>query len=297
MEFQFIDGRAAGMLAMDFVIIFVVLLSIRALFGFISGVNATSELASKDNFAFGISLTGATAGVAIMLSGVATGGIARSFGEEAALMVVFAVVGLVLMWFTRLIFDRVTLPGISVRDEIDRGNTATAIVDAGNVVATAIMIRAIIVWSDDVLTTGLIAVFIGYIASQIILTLTAFYRVQLFSRRNKGAQFQEAIRDGNVALALRFAGFQAGIAFGVTAASGLAVYDTISNPVLQGLAWSIASLVLSAVLIGLSMIAERFVLAGIDVSEEVDQQRNVGVGLVEVSVYISIGLLLNGLLG
>ncbi len=297
MEFQFIDGRAAGMLAMDFVIIFVVLLSIRALFGFISGVNATSELASKDNFAFGISLTGATAGVAIMLSGVATGGIARSFGEEAALMVVFAVVGLVLMWFTRLIFDRVTLPGLSVRDEIDRGNTAIAIVDAGNVVATAIMIRAIIVWSDDALTTGMIAVFIGYIASQIILTLTAFYRVQLFSRRNKGAQFQEAIRDGNVALALRFAGFQAGIAFGVTAASGLAVYDTISNPVLQGLAWSIASLVLSVVLIGLSMIAERFVLAGIDVSEEVDQQRNVGVGLVEVSVYISIGLLLNGLLG
>ncbi len=297
MEFQFIDGRAAGMLAMDFVIIFVVLLSIRALFGFISGVKATSELASKDNFAFGISLTGATAGVAIMLSGVATGGIARSFGEEAALMVVFAVVGLVLMWFTRLIFDRVTLPGLSVRDEIDRGNTAIAIVDAGNVVATAIMIRAIIVWSDDALTTGLIAVFIGYIASQIILTLTAFYRVQLFSRRNKGAQFQEAIRDGNVALALRFAGFQAAIAFGVTAASGLAVYDTISNPVLQGLAWSIASLVLSAVLIGLSIIAERFVLAGIDVSEEVDQQRNVGVGLVEVSVYISIGLLLNGLLG
>ena len=297
MEFQFIDGRTAGMLAMDFAIIFVVLLSIRALFGFISGVNATSELASKDNFAFGISLTGATAGVAIMLSGVATGGIARSFGEEAALMVVFAVVGLVLMWFTRLIFDRVTLPGLSVRDEIDRGNTAIAIVDAGNVVATAIMIRAIIVWSDDALTTGMIAVFIGYIASQIILTLTAFYRVQLFSRRNKGAQFQEAIRDGNVALALRFAGFQAGIAFGVTAASGLAVYDTISNPVLQGLAWSIASLVLSAVLIGLSMIAERFVLAGIDVSEEVDQQRNVGVGLVEVSVYISIGLLLNGLLG
>jgi uncharacterized membrane protein YjfL (UPF0719 family) len=297
MEFQFIDGRAAGMLAMDFVIIFVVLLSIRALFGFISGVNATSELASKDNFAFGISLTGATAGVAIMLSGVATGGIARSFGEEAALMVVFAVVGLVLMWFTRLIFDRVTLPGISVRDEIDRGNTATAIVDAGNVVATAIMIRAIIVWSDDVLTTGLIAVFIGYIASQIILTLTAFYRVQLFSRRNKGAQFQEAIRDGNIALALRFAGFQAAVAFAVTAASDLNLYDTLANPVLKGVAWGVVSLILSVALVILSAIAERFVLGGIDVSEEVDKQRNVGVGMVEVAVYISIGLLLNGLLG
>ena len=44
-------------------------------------------------------------------------------------------------------------------------------------------------------------------------------------------------------------------------------------------------------------IAERFVLGGIDVSEEVDKQRNVGVGMVEVAVYISIGLLLNGLLG
>ncbi len=285
------------MLAMDFAIIFVVLLSIRALFGLISGVNATSELAGKDNFAFGIALTGATAGVAIMLSGVATGGLARGFGEEAALMVVFALVGLVLMWLTRLIFDRVSLPGVSVKEEIDRGNTAIAIVDAGNIVATAIMIRAVIISADDSITAGLIAVFIGYIASQIILTLTAFYRVRLFASRNSGAQFQEAIRDGNIALALRFAGFQAAVAFAVTAASDLNLYDTLANPVLKGVAWGVVSLILSVALVILSAIAERFVLGGIDVSEEVDKQRNVGVGMVEVAVYISIGLLLNGLLG
>ncbi len=285
------------MLAMDFAIIFVVLLSIRALFGFISGVNATSELASKDNFAFGIALTGATAGVAIMLSGVATGGLARSFGEEAALMAVFALVGLVLMWLTRLIFDRVTLPGVSVKEEIDRANTAIAIVDAGNIVATAIMIRAVIISADNDITAGLIAVFIGYVASQIILTLTAFYRVRLFASRNAGGQFQEAVRDGNMALALRFAGFQIAVAFAVTAASDLDLLDQFANPVLKGLAWGVASLVLAVALVILSAIAERFVLAGVDVSEEVDQQRNIGVGLVEVAVYVSIGLLLNGLLG
>ena len=232
-----------------------------------------------------------------MLSGVATGGLARGFGEEAALMVVFALVGLVLMWLTRLIFDRVSLPGVSVKEEIDRGNTAIAIVDAGNIVATAIMIRAVIISADDSITAGLIAVFIGYIASQIILTLTAFYRVRLFASRNSGAQFQEAIRDGNIALALRFAGFQAAVAFAVTAASDLNLYDTLANPVLKGVAWGVVSLILSVALVILSAIAERFVLGGIDVSEEVDKQRNVGVGMVEVAVYISIGLLLNGLLG
>ena len=98
-------------------------------------------------------------------------------------------------------------------------------------------------------------------------------------------------------LALRFAGFQAAVAFAVMAASDLNLYDTLSNPVLKGVAWGVASLVLSVALVVLSLIAERFVLRGIDVSEEVDRQRNIGVAMVEVAVYVSIGLLLHGLLG
>ena len=66
---------------------------------------------------------------------------------------------------------------------------------------------------------------------------------------------------------------------------------------MKGAAWGVSSLVLSVALVVLSLIAERFVLRGIDVSEEVDRQRNIGVAMVEVAVYVSIGLLLHGLLG
>lgn len=297
MDFQFFDNRAAMMLVMDFAIIFAVLLSVRVLYGLVVGVNATQELAQKDNFAFGISLTGATAGIAIMLSGVAAGGYAPSFGVEALTMVVFSAVGLVLMWLTRLIFDRVTLPGLSVGEEIGKANTAVAVVDAGNLIATALMVRAIIVWADDALVSGLIAVVAGYVASQIILTLTAYYRILLYRQRNAGKRFQDAVQGGNLALALRFVGFQIGVAFAVTAASSLAVYDKIANPIVEALLWGLVSLALAAALAVLGLIAERFVLAGVDVSEEVDRQQNVGVATTELAVYIAIGLLMAGLLG
>ena len=201
------------------------------------------------------------------------------------------------MWLTRLIFDRVALPGLSVGDEIGKGNTAVAVVDAGNLIATALMVRAIIIWADDALVSGLIAVVLGYVASQIILTLTAYYRILLYRKRNPEQRFQSAVQGGNLALALRFVGFQIGVAFAVTAASSLAVYDQISNPVVEAAFWGLASLALAVGLAILGLIAERFVLAGVDVSEEVDQQQNVGVATTEVAVYIAIGLLMAGLLG
>ncbi|MDP6705484.1 MAG: DUF350 domain-containing protein [Alphaproteobacteria bacterium] len=297
MDIQFFDGRVATMLVMDFAIIFAVLLSVRFLYGLVVGVSATHELAQKDNFAFGISLTGATAGVAIMLSGVATGGFAGSFGGEALNMVVFSLVGLALMWLTRLIFDLIALPGLSIKDEIAKGNAAVAVVDAGNLIATAVMVRAIIIWADDALGAGLAAVVGGYVASQIILTLTAYYRVQVYRVRNAGNAFQAAIQGGNLALALRFIGFQIGVAFAVTAASSLAVYDAIANPIVQAAFWGLVSLVLAVALAVLGLVAERCVLAGVNVSEEVDRQQNVGVATTEVAVYIAIGLLMGGLLG
>ena len=188
-------GQALGMLILDFVIVFAVLLCARVLYGLVAGIDVTEEMAGKNNHAVGISLAGATAGIGIMLSGVVTGTFSSTLGTEALSMVVYAAVGLVLMWLTRLIFDKVSLPSFSVKDEIARGNNAVAIVDAGNMVATAVMVRAVMNWSEGTLSSGLIAVAVGYVATQIILTLTTVYRVKLFRMRNReGAGFQDVVR-------------------------------------------------------------------------------------------------------
>ena len=290
-------GQALGMLILDFVIVFAVLLSARVLYGFVAGIDVTEEMAGKNNHAVGISLAGATAGIGIMLSGVVTGTFSSTFGAEALSMVIYAAVGLVLMWLTRLIFDKVSLPSFSVKDEIARGNNAVAIVDAGNMVATAVMVRAVMNWSEGALSSGLMAVAVGYVATQIILTLTTIYRVKLFRMRNReGAGFQDVVRTGNMAVAIRFVGFQVGVALAVTAASGVAVFQAGGDPIVQGLTWGGVSIVMAVILAMLALIAERSVLAKINVAEEVDRQQNIGVALMEVSVYVAIGLILTNLL-
>ena len=290
-------GQALGMLILDFVIVFAVLLCARVLYGLVAGIDVTEEMAGKNNHAVGISLAGATAGIGIMLSGVVTGTFSSTLGAEALSMVVYAAVGLVLMWLTRLIFDKVSLPSFSVKDEIARGNNAVAIVDAGNMVATAVMVRAVMNWSEGGLSSGLMAVAVGYVATQIILTLTTVYRVKLFRMRNReGAGFQDVVRAGNMAVAMRFVGFQVGVALAVTAASGVAVFQAGGDPIVQGLTWGGVSIVMAVILAMLALIAERSVLARINVAEEVDRQQNIGVALMEVGVYVAIGLILTNLL-
>lgn len=290
-------GHTLGMLIMDFVIVFIVLLGARALYGLMAGINVTEEMAGKNNHAVGISVAGATAGVGIILSGVLTGTVSATYGTEAVSIVAYAAAGIVLMWLTRLIFDKISLPSFSVKNEIANGNDAVAIVDAGNMVATAIMVRAVMNWAEGTLQIGMIAVLVGYVASQIILILTTVYRIQLFKKRNPDhAGFQNVVHGGNVAVALRYVGFQVGVALAVTAASGIAIYQVGDNPVTQAVIWGVASLVMAIVLALLALIAEKVVLAKINVSEEVDRQANVGVALMEVAVYIAIGLLLTSLL-
>ena len=290
-------GQALGMLILDFVIVFAVLLCARVLYGLVAGIDVTEEMAGKNNHAVGISLAGATAGIGIMLSGVVTGTFSSTLGAEALSMVVYAAVGLVLMWLTRLIFDKVSLPSFSVKDEIARGNNAVAIVDAGNMVATAVMVRAVMNWSEGALSSGLMAVAVGYVATQVILTLTTVYRIRLFRMRNReGAGFQDVVRAGNMAVAMRFVGFQVGVALAVTAASGVAVFQAGGDPIVQGLTWGAVSIVMAVILALLALVAERSVLAKINVAEEVDRQQNIGVALMEVGVYVAIGLILTNLL-
>ena len=68
------------------------------------------------------------------------------------------------------------------------------------------------------------------------------------------------------------------------------------DPVMQALTWGGVSVIMAVVLAVLAMIAEMSVLAKINVSEEVDRQQNIGVSLMEVGVYVAIGLLLTNLL-
>ncbi|MFT4924056.1 MAG: uncharacterized membrane protein YjfL (UPF0719 family) [Phenylobacterium sp.] len=284
-------------LAIDFAIIFALFISLRLVKGLVSNVKATDEIASKDNFAFGVSFAGGIAALAFVLSGASQGEFSHSLLSEATNMAVFGIVGLVLITLGRWIQDKLVLSQISLHDEIAKGNLAAAIVDVGNAIAVGIVIRAAMLWVE---TEGFLAIPViiaAFVVSQIVLMLASKYRVKLFKVKASGDNscMQQALEDGNCALALRYSGYLTGTALAITAASGLVPYNA-DNVWVAVLMWAVMAIVLSVAFGLIKALAMKLILPGVDSSDEVDNQQNVGVAAIETAVALAIGLTLATLL-
>ena len=268
--------------------------ALRLFSGAIAHINASDELLRKDNPAFGISLAAATFGVTIMLSGTMYGSPENDALHSIISVGVFGVIGIGLMALTRLIFDRITLPHVHLRDEIVRGNMAVAIADAGNVLAAALIIRIVLIWVTASSLEGIIAILGGYAVSQFILTAMTLLRRKAFAIMHKGSDLQEELKKGNTALALRFAGQKIGAAFAIATAAEVVVYEQYDILPILG-AWFAASVIVILLWKALSFVAGRIILFRVDVNQEVVGQRNIAVGALQAIIYISMGLLISAL--
>jgi uncharacterized membrane protein YjfL (UPF0719 family) len=279
----------------DFIIALLVLSAMRFLAGTVSNVSAVHEISQKDNKAFGVSLAGAMVAVSLMLMGVVSGDAGYSLANEAISVVVFGAVGIVLMWITRIVFDRLSFPGLSIHDQIMQGNMAASIIDACNMIATAIIIKSAMTWVDGDMQTALLAVVLSFLGSQIIMALATLYRVKVYASRHNGEALHSAIEQDNVALSLRFGAFRIGIAIAVTAAFAVVEYDVQAFTTVFMLWFGIA-LALFVVLTLIAIVIRHAVLHRVNIAEEVGQQRNISVGVIEGSIYIVVGLLIAGLI-
>ncbi|MCW8875445.1 MAG: DUF350 domain-containing protein [Kangiellaceae bacterium] len=298
MKFNAISVWEIQALGIDLAIIIVLLISMKFLKGFFSSVHSLTELKERNNAAFGISFAGGILALAIMLTGVSSGQIADSLVQEAMGMGVFGILGLVLIMAGRQIQDRLVLRQVDIHGELAKGNVASALVDVGHMVAVSLIVRAAMLWipvSDFTIIPVLLAAFF---LAQIVMLLASVYRIKLFKARNEGNQncLQSALLAGNSALALRYAAFLIGASLTVTAATSLTPYQ-ISDVWISVALWagaSIAAIIIFAILV---MLIRKIILAGIDVAEEVDREKNTGVAAVEASIFVGLGLILIALLG
>ncbi len=268
----------------------VLLVSIRWLMGLVTSVNSVEELAHRDNPAFGITMSGAVLGVGIIGSGIISGDPAATLGRELVILLGYGAAALVAILVSRRIFDRISLPHLEVREELRKGNIAVALTDAGNALATALIVRGVINWvSGSDLSVAVIAC-LGFAASQIALSLVSAYRIRTYNQAHDSS-FQTALGQGNAALAVRFAGFQIGAAFGLTSALNLVPYDP-ANAFYTFATWVLVAAVILPIQFLLAGLAGRALLGSVDMREEVDRQGNVAVGAVQASTLIAIGLAL-----
>ena len=284
-----------AILAVDLILAVILLTAFRKLAGLISNVSTTEELASKDNFAFGLVFAGGLFALSIVLTGAISGDAGSSLFKEIVLVVTYGVLGIILMMLSRKVLDNFSLPDINIHDEIMKGNMAAAIIDVGNLLATAIIVKAVMTWIDDTSLFGLISVVIGFIVSQVVLILVTQYRSKVYASRHDGKSLQDSLKTGNCAIALRYCGHKIGVALAVTAASGFVVYND-ERILMASLSWGLISIILTVVLSLIAIAARHIILAKIDVVDEVDNQKNIGIGFIEATIYISIGLLLAGLI-
>jgi uncharacterized membrane protein YjfL (UPF0719 family) len=268
--------------------------SLRLFSGTIAHVNASDELLRKDNPAFGISLAGATMAVTIMLSGTIYGSPEQDLLTGLIFVAMYGVLGIVLMAATRILFDKVTLPAIHLRDEIAAGNKAVAIADAGNVLAVAIILRAVMIWVTANSAEGVIVILAGFVVSQAILMGMTQLKVRMLESRNTAHKLQDELRAGNIALALRFSGHKIGTAFAIATAAQIVVYEEFDIvPILT--AWAMASILVIVIWKALCWFAQSVVLFRARVDSEVLEQKNIAVGAVQAVIFISLGFLISQL--
>ncbi len=291
-KFINIDSVTLGYYFLDLIIVIALLAGVKLMMGVIANIPGGKP--KDSNPALGIAKAGAIVAIAIMLMGVLAGDISDTPQDELILMLVYGLFGIFLMWVTRIVFDRISLPHISIRKAIAGGNIAAGIVDAGNMIATAIIIRAVMVWVDSPTTSGVMIVAGGFLLSQILLLLATLYRSKVFALRHPDGSIHQEIENDNISLALRFSGHRIGVALAVTAASGMVAY--IENDLLmQAALWFLVACFMFILLITAAAITRKVVLAGVDIATAVDKEKNIAIGAIEAAIYMAVGFLLAGL--
>ena len=212
-------------LAIDITIAIILLGAMRFISGLSAKVNSTDELAKEDNFAFGISVAGSVAALGIVLTGAITGENADSYLMEAIGMASYGIFGLILIKIGRVFHDRFALNQIDKNAQIKARNITVGIVDASGAIATAIIIRAVLLWVYGLDINTFTAIAAGFIVSQAMLVLVTRIKERQYAANNQNSSMQTAFADGQVALAIRYAGQVISTALAVTAASHFLTYS------------------------------------------------------------------------
>lgn len=288
------SGDLAIYLLIDMAVAIALLGGIRFTMGFIDNVDTKDELSQKDNFAYGISMAGAVAAMGIALSGAITGELAGSYSIELIGMFAYGIMGLILIKAGRFIHDKFALPDFNKHELILNRNISVGLVDAASVIATAIVVRAALMWVEGLDVNTFIAIISAWIVSQVMLVLITRIFEWKFSLHN-ASNFQKTLETGHIALAIRYTGYLISTAMSVTAASYFIIYDT--QALWLGITqWALMSLILMLCLTILTMLAKLIVLWGINRRVEVEDQDNIGIATIELTISFSIALLLMALM-
>ncbi|WP_414828142.1 DUF350 domain-containing protein [Alteromonas sp. H39] len=283
-------------LAIDVALALLLLVLMKWLTGLFRKNTVTEELGVKDNFAFGISIAGGMLSLCIVLSSVVGRHVGQGYQDAAIGMLTFGLIGIILVKFGRYAHDKLVLNRVDTVAMISDRSVSIALVDAASLIASAIILRSMMLWVDGSNMNAIIAISTGFaVVLTILMVMTRIYEAR-YARDNQNDSFQGALRKGQMALAIEHSGNLLGTAMVVSAANKLLTYHP-AGYVSNVTGWLIVSVVLAISLHLTVMLSKRIILYGMNYRQEVDQQHNVGVACLGLTLSIGIALIVNGVLG
>jgi uncharacterized membrane protein YjfL (UPF0719 family) len=238
------------------------------------GYRVDEQLTQRDNLAAAVDLAAFMLAcvVALLDSFVIEG---ESWARQATSVATTGLVVLPLLALNGWLTDKALLRGIDDLAEVhERRNIAVAVVRAGAVLGAALATRAAFGHPNDWLTCAAWA-----LIGQVMLIAVA----RIYERVSPYDDLAE-VKQGNVAAALPLMGVL--VAVGVTVEG--AIYGEVVEWGPELLSASLYLLVSAALIWGARGLLNSFLLPKGDLTEEITRDRNVGVGLLEATVYISL---------
>ncbi|MCG8556152.1 MAG: DUF350 domain-containing protein [Proteobacteria bacterium] len=240
--------------------------------------NIDRQLTQHDNFAVALSVTGYFAGTVIVLLGALIGP-ELPLGEDLLAIGGYGLLGILLLNASRWVNDKLILNRFcNTKELIDDRNAGTGAVEFGSYVASGLVVAGALHGEGSLVTAVLF-----FVVAQAALIVFA----RVYDWLMPFDVHAEIERD-NVAAGVSFGGTL--IALGIILFNG-----TVGNFVSWG--YNLANFGLNAalgfVLLPLVRVAfDKIILARADLNREIRDDRNVGIGVLEMTIAISFAVLL-----
>lgn len=283
-----------GMVFIDMAVIIGLIFVFKKTIGLYSGINVKEELAEKDNPAYGFVFGASFLSFFIIMAAASTGNMIVDIGKEVSLVVVYGLSGMAMLLISKIIFDKVSLSQFCVREELSKRNMAVAVVDGGNLIATAIIVFAYMSWVKSTSFDAICVIAYGWILSQIVLSAFTHLRGLMF-KSDSNQNLSDAIKSNNVAVAIRFTGYRIALAMAPLITISHYPYESEWKFMLATEIFLTTILLATIYLVG-TAIAKKIIFTKVNFGSEINDQNNAGMAYVELAIVIGLTILNYGLL-
>ena len=268
-----------------FAIIF--LLVAKKLFDLATPFSVNVQLTEKDNTAVGIIMAGFLLGVTAIICGVFVGESAETpslamFLEEIVPVIIYGGIGIVLLFLSGIVNDRIILRQFSNRKEIiESHNSAVAVVMASMYVGSGLVIAGGICGSVDI-----VSLLVSFAIGQIALVVFAF----IYQKSTSYDDQKELGENKNIAAGIAFGGNL--LAYSLILMKGVSMDASVEDWAWSDRLLNIAYYALAGcVLLLLTRIAnDRLFLPKAKISKEIVVDRNLNAGFMEATLAVAMGV-------